>query len=290
MLFRKEQIRKEAFCFYAVQSVIEMGYIKHNWFDDNSINIGYPEAITVAKDAYDILTIRKEYTRKGSLDIYQGQTLTFESKVLLDMFELLIFGKYMIDSNKLINDEFRNALRLKMKSIDMIVYYDNPLNKMLSKNYHTLLNKFNLEDVLRVTKNKPYDIFMNWINTYVNKYKRVCLNDAFGYGPYFFLLDELVYTIKKSAKQKGYFADIKNEDEYRQGALTALYLFAEDMIFSGPRFALFGNLTEEGKLLFNFIEFILDNSVSLKYIDEIEKEEIINDIKNDIHWYFGSLR
>ena len=125
---------RDAFCYYAVGSVLESGFIKHDWFTDENVTVGYKRAVDAAGVAYDLLKKKpvEHYKQKGTLNIYPGQLLTNESKILLDMYEYLMFGNYDSNANSNTPEDLKHDLRLRFKSIETIINGYSPMIKELA--------------------------------------------------------------------------------------------------------------------------------------------------------------
>ena len=127
---------RDAFCYYAVGSVLQSGFIRHNWFTNENAKVGYKRAIDIAGEAYDLLKEEPvaNYKQKGTLNIYPGQQLTNESKILLDMYEYLMFGNYDSKANSNTPEDLKHDLRLRFKSIETILDGYSPMIRELASN------------------------------------------------------------------------------------------------------------------------------------------------------------
>lgn len=125
---------RDAFCYYSVGSVLESGFVRHDWFTDENFKTGYKRAIDIAGSTYDLLKKNQvsDYKQKGTLNIYPGQLLTNESKILLDMYECLMFGNYDGDANHNTPEDLKHDLRIRFKSIESILSGYSPMIKELA--------------------------------------------------------------------------------------------------------------------------------------------------------------
>ena len=136
---------KEAFCYYSVGSVLENQFFKHGWFANAN---GYLRAIGVALRTFHILVSDSlaDYDQKGTLNIYKGQALTQESRVLLDMYEMLMFGNFTSDANEATSEQLKQNLRMRMKSIETILYGYNPELYKLGPNLHKAFRRLGIQE------------------------------------------------------------------------------------------------------------------------------------------------
>ena len=138
---RKYTMIKEAFAFYCVGSVVEMHFVKHDWFTDNNIKEGYHKALKYAFDAFDEISspFLYYYKQKGTLNIYPGQELNPLTRALMDLFEILMFGNYTSNANINTPESIKFQLCIKAQSVSLILSGKSPATRSLVKEYHKLL-------------------------------------------------------------------------------------------------------------------------------------------------------
>ncbi len=132
--------KRNGFRFYVFGSMSELsGQLRHKKFTDEHIREGFPWAIKLIDEAYDVIFGENcsGYKKRGKFNLYIGQTLHPINKVLMDLFEILIYGNNSKEENRAeslpttVVDTLKNKMLTLSSGIngmidfaDMATYYD----------------------------------------------------------------------------------------------------------------------------------------------------------------------
>lgn len=110
---------------YILGSIAKYNVIQHNHFDNDD---GFYWAKDYIEKAFVSITTGSclSYSKKDQFSVYQGQTLTPENKVYMDLFEILIYG----DNNW----QYNRADDLPESTLNQIRISLYTLNNLLTAN------------------------------------------------------------------------------------------------------------------------------------------------------------
>ncbi len=125
----------KAIQYYVFVTIFQTSCVKHDRFDDANLKEGFKWGIGHISDAYAIFAGAQKsvYVQKGAFSVYPDQVLTQDSKVIMDLFELLLFGSNDPNQNRAaeLGEDVSAQLRLSMRTIDLLS--KNTYKKMVNE-------------------------------------------------------------------------------------------------------------------------------------------------------------
>lgn len=151
-MFFKKNVNKNkeirnAFRFYILGSIMQWQYFEHDRFNDENFIDGFDWAIKLIDSYFEILNSSslQFYQQKGKLNIYVGQELNQFTKILMDLYEMLIYGNYSnINKAYDMDQNLINDMKIKLISITHILRGKN--SKELAFQYKKLLLELGIGD------------------------------------------------------------------------------------------------------------------------------------------------
>ncbi|HRX14545.1 MAG TPA: hypothetical protein P5087_05995 [Eubacteriales bacterium] len=146
--FNYNNVTKDAFRGYVFGTICLWGFFKHDKLNNENFKEGFQWAINVIDKSFDIIIHNQaaNYNQKGCFSIYENQMLTPVNAILMDMFELLLFGENCATTNmaKDIPAELIEDMKIKLWSI-MSIFQRNANNEILAEKYHEMKKQLEIE-------------------------------------------------------------------------------------------------------------------------------------------------
>ena len=146
-----DETTKKAFVMYILGSVENSGFIFHSHFENED---GYYWAKNFIENAFSAITTGNcvYYSPKGKFSVYEGQELTPENKVYMDLFEMLMFGDNETKYNRAedMPNDILNQIRISLHTLHRILTSDDAETRAEKEQLAPLYDEqFHQEPIIR---------------------------------------------------------------------------------------------------------------------------------------------